>query len=58
VQGRMFLVAMMDRPEPWLAERARREFARLVGRDPGERPSQGPERDAWLRALRESASKG
>lgn len=58
VQGRLFLIAMMDRPEPWLAERARREFGRLVRRDPGERPLAGPERDAWLRALRESVSKG
>ncbi|MDZ4772701.1 MAG: HEAT repeat domain-containing protein [Planctomycetota bacterium] len=58
VQGRLFLVAMMDRPEPWLAERARREYRRLIGRDPGERPAMGTERDAWLRSLRESASKG
>jgi HEAT repeat protein len=57
VQGRMFLIAVMERQEPWIAERARREFKRMTGRDPGERPASGPERDAWLRALRESASK-
>jgi HEAT repeat protein len=52
-QGRLFLVALMARPESWLAERARREFRRLSGADPGNLPPIGAERDAWLRALRE-----
>jgi len=56
-QGRLFLVNVIARPEPWLAERARRELKRLSGRDPGEMPPAGPERDAWIRALRESATR-
>ena len=57
VQGRSFLVSQMARPEPWLVERARRELRRLLGRDPGELPAPGPERDAFLRALRDSVSR-
>jgi HEAT repeat protein len=53
-QGRSFLLGVMERPEDHLVERARREFARLVGRDPGALPPRGPDRDRWLRELRES----
>lgn len=56
VQGRTFLVSVMGRSESWLVERARREFARQSGRDPGLLPPPGPDRDAWLRTLRESTS--
>lgn len=35
----------------WLAERARREFARLVGRDVGPLPARGRERNAWISTL-------
>jgi hypothetical protein len=43
----------MARPEPWLVERARRELKRLTGNDPGTPPPVGPERDLWLRKLRD-----
>jgi HEAT repeat protein len=56
-QGRLFLVNVMARTEPWLVERARREYKRLTGKDPGEIPAAGPERDAWIRDLRASASR-
>src|SRR5262249_28949065 len=56
-QGRLFLVNVMARPEAWLVERARREYARLSGKDPGQLPAAGPERDTWLRALRETAAR-
>lgn len=35
----------------WLAERARREFSRLAGRDVGALPARGRERNAWLSTL-------
>lgn len=56
-QGLAFLVVVMGRPEPWLVERARRAYRDLSGRDPGDMPPVGLDRDAWLRALRESAAK-
>lgn len=51
-QGRSFLLVVMERPEPWLAERARREFVRITGTQTGALPARGPERDTWLRGLR------
>ncbi|MBL8858918.1 MAG: HEAT repeat domain-containing protein [Planctomycetes bacterium] len=57
VQGRLFLVSVMSRSEPWLVERARREYSRMTGRNLGELPSVGRDRDAWLRDLREAAAK-
>jgi HEAT repeat protein len=53
-QGRAFLVAVMARPEAHLVERARRELSRILGRDLGEIPPRGTQRDAWLATLRES----
>lgn len=35
----------------WLAERARREFSRLTGRDVGPLPTRGRERNAWASTL-------
>jgi len=46
-----FLAQVMRAGDEFLAERARRELARLVGRDPGALPPEGPARDAWLQAL-------
>ncbi|MCC7012212.1 MAG: HEAT repeat domain-containing protein [Planctomycetes bacterium] len=48
------LAALAAREESHLAERARREFARLIGRDPGTLPPRGPEREAWTRTLIDS----
>jgi hypothetical protein len=48
-----FLLAAVARPEAHFAERARRELSRLAGRDLGQLPAQGVERDAWIAALRE-----
>ncbi len=56
-QGRLFLVNVMARPEPWLVERARREYKRLTGTDPGSIPAAGPERDKWIHDLRASATR-
>ncbi len=52
--GQLALVAAMDRPEAWLAERARRELARRLDRDLGALPARGLARDAWLADLRQS----
>src|SRR5206468_3767432 len=46
--GRAFLVTVMERPEAHLAERARRELARLLGRELEPLPARGERRDAWL----------
>jgi HEAT repeat protein len=54
LEGHLALIAAMDRPEPWLAERARRELARCLDRDVGALPARGATRDAWLAELRES----
>ena len=51
--GLAFLEACARRDENWLCERARREFARLVGRDVGALPPRGRQRDLWLSTLRE-----
>ncbi|MBI5431745.1 MAG: hypothetical protein HZA52_02825 [Planctomycetes bacterium] len=53
-EGLEFLCALAARAEPHLAERARRELGKLAGRDIGMLPVVGPERDAWLAALRET----
>ncbi|MCC6409070.1 MAG: hypothetical protein IT453_18055 [Planctomycetes bacterium] len=53
-EGLEFLCALAARPEPHLAERARRELGKLAGRDLGTLPVVGPERDAWLAALRDT----
>lgn len=52
--GRLYLVAVMARPEAQLVERARRELSFMLGRDLGEIPPRGTQRDAWLLTLRES----
>lgn len=52
--SRLYLVEIIARPEPWLAERARRELARLLGRDLGALPAKGSARDAWLSNIREN----
>jgi hypothetical protein len=50
--GRLYLLALSERPEPWLAERACREYARLEGRAAGTLPAAGSARTAWARAER------
>ena len=52
-EGLAFLEQCARREENWLCERARREFARLVGRDVGALPARGRQRDLWLSTLRE-----
>jgi HEAT repeat protein len=54
LEGQLALIAAMDRPEAWLAERARRELARRLDRDLGPLPARGMARDAWLADLRQS----
>jgi hypothetical protein len=54
MQGRLFLLTLMARPEAWLVERARREFQRMTTIETGVVPPLGAERDAWLRRLREN----
>lgn len=57
--AREFVFDVLQRDEPHLVERARRELARMIGRDPGALPPPGPERRAWIASLREVAeSKG
>lgn len=51
--GLAFLEQCARREENWLCERARREFARLAGRDVGALPARGRQRDLWLSTLRE-----
>jgi len=51
--GKLFLVDVLERQEPFLVERARRELARLVGRELV-LPARGPQRDAWVAAQREA----
>jgi hypothetical protein len=47
-----YLLSVLERPEPWLVERARRELERLLDRPVPELPSGGAERAAWLSAAR------
>ena len=63
-EARLLLCDALARPEPQLVERARRELARMLGRDPpgGEPlgreletvPPRGPDRDHWIAGLRKS----
>jgi len=50
--GAVFLVGLLDRPEDFLAERARRELSRMVGNDLGRIPPGDSERAAWIEGLR------
>ena len=54
-EGILFLIDVLGRPEVHLAERARRELSRLLGRELGELPLPGAEREAWIEAAREAA---
>ncbi len=49
-EGLGYLVHLLAREETWLAERARRELARMLGRDVGALPPQGS-REAWIARL-------
>ena len=53
-EGAAFLVEMMSLDDPSLVERGRRELSRLLGRDLGELPLRGTERESWLYTLREA----
>lgn len=46
-EGLVYLVRQLSRDENWIAERARRELARMLGRDLGALPPQGA-RDPWI----------
>ena len=50
----LFLLEAMGTEEDYLAERGRRELARMLERDLGEAPSLSQERAAWLSTLRDS----
>ncbi|MCA8978989.1 MAG: HEAT repeat domain-containing protein [Planctomycetes bacterium] len=50
--GALFLVGLLDRSEDFLAERARRELSRMVGKDLGRIPPGDEERAAWVEELR------
>ncbi len=51
---REFLLALFaSAPEPWLAERARRELGRLLGGDLGQPPAGRELRAAWFETLEE-----
>lgn len=52
--GKLFLATVLARPEPHLAERARRELARLLGRELDPLPPRGAQREAWITSVRES----
>lgn len=52
--GLALLGELIQSEESYLAERARRELARLAGRAVGALPSAGRERQAWFQALRET----
>ncbi|HUR28395.1 MAG TPA: HEAT repeat domain-containing protein, partial [Planctomycetota bacterium] len=49
--GLRFLVTVMRRPESHLAERARRDLGRLLGRELGPLPTVGDDRNAFLAGL-------
>jgi HEAT repeat protein len=53
LQGRLFLVEALLRPEAILAERARRELSRLLGRQLPALAPRGADREAQAKALRE-----
>jgi len=53
LQGRLFLVEALLRPEAILAERARRELSRLLARPLPELPPRGEERESFAKELRE-----
>lgn len=55
--GALFLVGLLDRPEDFLSERARRELSRIVGEDLGHMPPGDSERAAWLEGLRAGVDK-
>jgi HEAT repeat protein len=46
--GRAYLLELLARPEPWLAERARRELARMLGSELEALPPAGQSREAWV----------
>src|SRR5262249_49759332 len=52
-----FVFDVLLRDEPYLVERARRELARMLGRDPGAVPNDPQERRAWVATLREAVAK-
>ncbi|MBI5361875.1 MAG: HEAT repeat domain-containing protein, partial [Planctomycetes bacterium] len=52
--GRLFLVEVLARPEAQIAERARRELARLLARELEPLPARGAPRDAWIAEVREA----
>jgi HEAT repeat protein len=53
LEGALFLLDVMERPEAFLVERARRELERLLGRDVGSPPQRALERAIWLNGMRE-----
>ncbi len=52
LDGRRFLLTLVDREETWLAERAWREYARLAGVASGDMPPRGAARANWVRERR------
>lgn len=52
LQGALFLLEVVARPEDFLAERGRRELGRMLGVELGEAPRSSAEREAWLAGLR------
>jgi len=50
-EGRDFLLSLLPRPEPWLAERARRELARMLELKIDPLPPAGQAREAWVARL-------
>jgi hypothetical protein len=57
LEGHLALIGAMERPESWLAERARRELARRLERDLGPLPARGEARSAWLAELSDSLTR-
>ena len=51
-EARLFLTIVLDRQEPHLVERARRELGRMLGRDLGPPPPRGTARAGWIEELR------
>jgi len=58
LEGALFLLEVMQRPEGFLVERARRELSRMTGREIAVVPRGEPGREAWLAALREGVTAG
>lgn len=52
LDGRRFLLTLVDREETWLAERAWREYARLAGTPTADMPARGLARSNWIRERR------